>query len=68
MKMLKIILFGAGNVLKETLRYLDGSKAKVIAICDNDQSKYEASTYCIINYSHLLHKPSLTSRGNYFLP
>ena len=38
--MLKIILFGAGNVLKETLRYLDGSKAKVIAICDNDQSKW----------------------------
>jgi len=35
--MVKIILFGAGRKLKESLFYLKHSEVKVLAICDNDK-------------------------------
>lgn len=43
--MVRVILFGAGNLLSETIGYLNKSKVKIVAICDNDKSKWGKKQY-----------------------
>lgn len=38
--MKKVILFGAGNKLRDTIKYLDLFHVKIQAICDNDSQKW----------------------------